>query len=78
MCDLACCPALDSFDLAYVGIGMWATYREAYSSWGLTKVDMLSDVCLFVLFVYFYVCSPMSYWLWWSHFEHGGSISGQG
>ena len=28
-------------------------------------------LCFF--FVYSYVCSPISYWLWWSLFEHDGS-----
>ena len=44
----------------------------------LLKFNMLSGVCLCVLCVYFYVCSPMSYYLWWSHFGHDGSISGHG
>ena len=26
VCDPACCPTLDSFDQAYIGVGMWAPY----------------------------------------------------
>ena len=38
----------------------------------------VSDVCLYVLYVYFYVCSPVSYWIWWSHLKYVGSIFGHG
>ena len=71
---------LNIFKFAYIGLGVWDPYVGGILFLGpyilLLVFCMLSGICLCVLYVYFYVCSPVSYWIWQSHLGYGDSSLG--